>query len=179
MKKQAKTDTVTLDEVRHVVDWIVTANHEVDIVTAQMNAELQAVRQKYAKVQDLTKTIQERQDVVETFAKRHKELFVDPRFMDLGRAIIGFRLGPHELRLRRGRTWKEVAVYIVGQVAAGYLDAKYLRYWDPDVNKEALLEDREPLTQSGMLDELGLRVEQADNFYLEPKHEEVPVQKAG
>lgn len=173
MKKQPKCD-VTMEDVRELVDWIVIAGQEVDRVSAQMNAELQAVRVRYAKLAELTQTIEDRKEVVETFATRHKDLFVDPRYLDLGRAVIGFRLAPHEAKLRRGTTWKEVALYIVAQVEAGILDRKYLRYWDPEVNKEALIEDREKLALDGSLDAMGVKMDQADKFYLEPKRDAVP-----
>jgi len=97
--------------------------------------------------------------------KNRFALFPEKKSLDLLLATIGFELTPPRVDKISGKdTFGKIGLRLEN------LDwgAAYVRYPDPEVNKEKILADRAKLTPQ-QLEEAGLTIEQNENFFIRPK----------
>lgn len=133
---------------------------------ADMDAELQAIRDKYdPQTKPLETRLETLLNACGTYAALHQDEVLKPglRQGETALALYGFRLGnPTLVLLNRKHTWKTVCAAIRDR-GTTWTD-KYLKLPDPKPNKDALktLSDEE-------LASLGCRVEQTDSFYIDAR----------
>lgn len=108
--------------------------------------------------------------------QNRKELFSEKKSLDMLLAVVGFRTEPHSVEMAAKKDkWAAVAK----RLEALDWGQAYLTTPAPEVNKRALLSDREKLTAE-QLDAAGIKFDQDEIFYIEPKSEvaEKSVQEA-
>lgn len=110
--------------------------------------------------------IKDRQAILETWAALHKDEQPGRRSWVFPRAIIGWR--------KAGPTVKTKSRVKIVDVVARLLQVPwgktYLRQADPQLDKDALLRDRDQLTRD-QLDSLGIKFDDPDKFYVDPPNE--------
>lgn len=138
-------------------------------LTAKMNAELDGVRKRYSeKLENLGSIIKKVENALKRWAKSHKELFVAVRSMDFTRGSIRVTTNPPKVEKLRGIEWEQVATNIT-DVWNGDI---YLRTYR-EVNKEALLADREMLSPE-LLKKIGVKITQDETVHIDIKRDDVP-----
>lgn len=137
--------------------------------TAKMDTEVVAVREKYqASLGMIEASIEAKTEALREWAEAHPEEFAKGRkSIEFVQGTIGFRAGTPALALLNKKwTWAKV-VESMGAFLPHFLRSK------PEVDKEALLAQRdEPLIQK-TLPLVGLKVTQTETFFVEPKLTEV------
>ena len=97
--------------------------------------------------------------------KNRVALFPEKKSLDLLLATVGFELIPPRVDKLSGKdTFGKIGLRLEN------LDwgAAYVRYPDPEVNKEKILADRTKLKPE-QLREAGLTIEQDENFFIRPR----------
>lgn len=137
-------------------------------LTAKMEQEITKVREKYADELDaLAETKRENVEVLETYAKENKELFLTRKSVEMTHGVIGFRTGTHKIAKLKGFTWDDVKEK-VKKLLPDYIRTK------EEINKEGLIDDRDNNDVNKLFAECGIEVEQDETFYVQPKKEAVP-----
>ena len=136
-------------------------------LTAQMDAELTKVREKYAaalEAEQRRKTLAEEE--LASWAGLNKEAFGAKRSLKLVHGIMGWRLGTPALKLR-SRIKSDMAFEKVKRFYPEYIRTK------EEVNKEAILAAYAgKQMDDDTLAACGYQVRQEERFYVEPKTEE-------
>lgn len=138
-------------------------------LTAEMESEIAATQKRFAgRLDTLAEKIGERETVVHEYCTAHRrELFPDRKSIDMPGAVIGFELTPWRVETTsRKVTWKEVVVRLL-RLAWG---KAYVRQPPAQPDKEALLSDRERLTEE-QLTAAGVKFAQDEQFFIRPKSE--------
>ena len=106
--------------------------------------------------------------LLKEWAAAHREdVFADRKTLQLAHGEIGFRLGQPRVAPRSRVTWASVLERIERLGRGEYVRIKR------EVDKDALLADREQLEASGELEQMGLKTAQTERFFAEPKQEEM------
>ena len=138
-----------------------------DSYTAEMERHIQDVRARYeTRLLECALLIEQKLPALQAWAEASPELFKDKKSLDMVHATIGFRTGTPKCKPLRGWTWEKVRSYLL-EYAIGYTRTTV------EIDKEALISDREKLGRSGLADH-GVQVTQDETFYVEPKREGVP-----
>lgn len=161
------------------------ADAKLQQITAKMDGELTKIREKYQEdIAKLNQQIKDSGDIIEVFAKEHKEeLFSKKKSIELAHGKIGFRTGTPAIKTLKGFTWASVTE-LLKQFLPDYVRTK------EEANKEALLADydnvlepkdeNDPLakipeadrpTLETMFPKIGIKIEQDESFFIEPKKE--------
>lgn len=136
---------------------------------AEMEAEIAALTKRHqARLQDLADKIAELEQNIHDYCETHRaELFPDKKSRETPLAVIGFELCPPRVETAHRRIkWGDVVARLQ-KLAFG---ASYLRYPEPRVDKEALLADRNSLSQE-QIAAIGIRFVQEEQFFIRPKPE--------
>jgi phage host-nuclease inhibitor protein Gam len=169
--KLPESEIQTRDEADVFMGRLAELQTASDALTAEMDAEIQAVRQAYEKrLNRLAESTKPLTVALQFWAEMNKETW-PAKSLDLVHGRLGFRTGTPSVRLVRGVT-EAAALDFIRQRAEWA--ARYIRTAD-SINREALITDRElltPATQAAM----GIKIAQSEPFYIEPKHEENPVE---
>ena len=138
-------------------------------IESEQEREILAIRQKFrAPLAELDRYLLIETNWVETWAATNPNVFAEKRTLSCTHAILGFRLSPPRLeRLSRKWSWSDIAAKL-GEIAWGH---RYLRHPAPEVNKEALLSDRQELSPAE-LKKVGSKVVQIDRFFIQPLNAE-------
>jgi len=136
---------------------------------ADLDADLDRARKKHEPaILKCTTEMKGIENDLKRWAKANKRrLFAASRSMNFPRGEVGFRLGKWRVKTGRGVTLDACAKRLKGF----RWGAKYLRAREPDVNREALIEDRERLTAE-QLEAAGVAIVQDEKFFVEPKVDE-------
>ena len=168
MKKTKTPDTPqTLDDVERLLGELALKDARRRALTAKMDAELKAVRDRYAADLDaLDAAAKDLEAEIASWAELHKEDFGERRSLVLTHGTIGWRLGNPAIRLRP-RVKAEQALAMVKDRLP-----QYVRVTE-ELDKAALLAafSGKALTAEDLA-ACGLRVAQTERFYVEPKTEE-------
>jgi phage host-nuclease inhibitor protein Gam len=135
--------------------------------TARMEEEIAAVQGRHQeRLLSLAKQIEIKEAGVYVYCASHrKELFPEKKSIDMLLAVVGFRDNPPSVgKLANKDTWGAIAKRL--QLLPW--GEPYLTEPDPEINKKAILADRTKLTAE-QLKEAGIRIEQEEDFYIEPK----------
>ena len=166
-KKKVLTD-ISKEQAEDAFAAYSKADSRSEELTAKMEQEITKVRQKYADELDaLAETKRENVEVLETYAKENKELFLTRKSVEMTHGVIGFRTGTHKLAKLKGFTWDDVKEK-VKKLLPDYIRTK------EEINKEGLIADRDNNDVNKLFAKCGIEVEQDETFYVQPKKEEVP-----
>src|SRR5262249_51832544 len=101
--------------------------------------------------------------------KQRAELFPEKKSLDFLLASVGFETTPPRVdKVNSKDTFGKIGL----RLESLNWGAAYVRYPDPEVNKEKILADRTRLKPE-QLEEAGLRIEQDENFFIRPKSDVV------
>lgn len=165
-----KNPTITREEAISLTNDVVTHQEKANALRAKMNVGIQSVRDKYEKdIADHDKEVKAKSLMVEAWARSAPEEFETKKSLDLTSAVIGFRTGTP--KVVKGKKHSSFAAVAKAMLKISWAK-KYIKLKEPDVNKELLIADRKILT-ADQLNELGLRIEQDEAFYIDPKVEEL------
>ena len=169
MAKKQKTSTTitTRDELERVMGEFAQHTIARGQLAFAMESRLNEVRHDYeSRLGEFDEILDALLADLESWAALHPGEFAAKRSIDLVHGIIGFRTGQPALKTIKGVKWD----HVLDMLKISKL-GKYVRTAE-EVDKESLLADRGTISQE-KLAALGMRVEQADRFYAEPKLETV------
>jgi phage host-nuclease inhibitor protein Gam len=154
-----------------VVADVIKLKLEHSHATAVMEQEIAEVQKRHEEnLLGIARQIEAREAGVFVYCQKNRmALFPEKKSIELSLATVGFELTPPRVeRLRARDTFGKIGLRLER------LDwgAAYLRYPDPEVNKEKILADRTQL-KPGQLREAGLTIEQDENFFIRPKTDTV------
>lgn len=130
-------------------------------ILADMDWEIAQIREHYRnKLDRIESAIHNRVQAIRAWADASPEAFGPGRSLQLQHGRIGFRLCPPSLRLLRGYNWDTVLARIEER------RLPYVRV-TKEIDKAGLIADADKLP----LAELGLRISQRDEFFVEPNTE--------
>lgn len=158
---------VTRDQMEEAFGKFAYADAKLQGINASMDAEITKIRERDA--DDIARYQQEKDDaleVLQTFATENRdELFSKKKSMETVHGILGFRTGTPKLKTRKGFTWSAVLELLKE------FNPAYVRTTD-EVAKDKLLADRENEDMPELMQKVGVKVEQDETFFVEPKKEE-------
>ncbi len=165
--KQISTRNYTREDAESAMRELCITIHKLEGKTSAMNEELAHVREDYeTEIQALKETSEVLQAVINSWADKHPEEFAKKKSVDMVHGICGYRTSPPALKLVRGVTWAKVTGLLKHALPA------YVRTKE-EVDKEALLANRAIIGPAALMT-VGLRVEQAENFFVEILRDQVP-----
>ena len=162
-----------------------------------MEEEIAAIqRRNQGRVEALTRDIAANEAGIQVFVtQRREELFPKGvKSLDFALATVGFRDTPHRVEKARSKdTFDEIALRMAGLVIHGeqltdpatgeplfengeparvviFDGNDYVRYADPDLDKKALLSNRQNIPAEA-LKAAGIKFDYDELFYIEPKSE--------
>jgi len=95
------------------------------------------------------------------YASRDPQKLLDPaRSINLRHAVLQFRTGMPQLKTVSKMTWEKV---LENLIKLGYHKKGYVRDLGEEVNKQAIINDRETLT-ADQLKSIGVKVNQVEHF---------------
>lgn len=167
MRKTKKiiTDSISLEQAEaHFADFA-TADAKIHQITAKMDGEIVKIREKYQdKLTELGEQREAAFELLQHFAQTNPDHFVKRKSLEMAHGIIGFRTGTPSLKTLKGYTWAAVL-----NLVKNYLP-EFVRTKE-DVNKEALIDRRDEDDIKDNLTRCGMKIEQSEGFYVEPKKE--------
>lgn len=169
MAKRAKKIIVSgikRDQMEEAFGRYATADAEVQSITAAMDKEFVAIRERNAeRLAALEQQKSESFEVMQVFATEQRDvLFSKRRSMETTHGTLGFRTGNPKLKNRKGFTWASVL-----ELVKTFLPT-YVRT-EEAVAKDKLLADRDEEGMPELLTKCGVYVDQDEVFYVEPKKE--------
>jgi phage host-nuclease inhibitor protein Gam len=155
-----------------VVSELVQAKLAHAALTVQVEEQKAMIEEEYQPDFDkMQRSIQSREAALEVWAAQHPEEFGDKKSLDLPQARFGFRTGKHKVgKIRTKDTWDAIAERLASFVSEQLIGENYVRYGGPEVDKDKLLADRKTLAEDA-LKAVGIRFEQDEFFFFEPKSE--------
>ena len=172
MNKKEKIQTVPIlsrEALEVAVAEVATLKIQFAAAEAEMELEIARVQERHqGPMLALAKRIQIREAGVFVYCQQHRaQLFPDKKSIDFLLATVGFRTEPPSVeKSSRKDTWTAIAQRLE---ALGW-GSRYVNIPEPEVDKKALLADREKLSLE-QLSEAGIRFEQDELFYITPKSE--------
>jgi phage host-nuclease inhibitor protein Gam len=136
---------------------------------ATRDAEIAALTQTHqANLTTLADQIADSESVIHDYCTAHRaELFVDKKSRDTSLAVFGFELTPWRIETANKKIkWKDV----VKRLLRNAWGKVYVRKPAPQPDKEALLADREKLTEAQQ-QAAGVQFCQDEQFFIRPKPE--------
>ena len=179
MAKKAKAVTTTIetrDDLEGVFGEYAVQVIELDRLTVQMELEIAAVRKKYEEPMAQRKATGDALfDDLQAYAVLHPEVFGDKKSLELLHGTLGFRTCPPRVLQVPGVKVDHTLAAIAAQgMAAELIRTKRELDKDAVLARVAQARDRGPEAAARTAAELaavGLRVEQGELFYAEPKRE--------
>ncbi|HWD94130.1 MAG TPA: host-nuclease inhibitor Gam family protein [Verrucomicrobiae bacterium] len=152
-----------------VVADVVKLKLEHTQATAAMEQQIAEIQKRHQEnLLGIARQIEAREAGVFVYCQKNRAaLFPEKKSLDLLLATVGFEMTPPRVEKISGKdTFGKISLRLES------LDwgAAYVRYPDPEVNKEKILADRAQLRPE-QLQEAGLKIEQDENFFLRPKSE--------
>jgi len=152
-----------------VVADVVKLKLEHTQASAAMEQEIADVQKRHQEnLLGISRQIEAREAGVFVYCQKNRmTLFPHKKSLDLVLATVGFELTPPRVEKISGKdTFGKIGLRLEN------LDwgAAYVRYPDPEVNKEKILADRTQLKPE-QLQEAGLKLEQDENFFIRPRSE--------
>lgn len=166
-KKTIINESISSEMAEQCMAEYSTAASKLKKIEAEMEIQIVRIREKYQDdIQKLITLMNEKFEVLQTYAQQHPELFQKRKSIEMTHGIIGYRTGTPKLKLLKGMTWAKVTDNL-----KHYLP-EYIRIIEEPA-KDRLLADKElPIVQEN-LPKVGVMVTQDETFYVEPKTEEI------
>lgn len=175
MSKKSKKPVVTVpaiqtvDGLRASVNDLIEKQTRLERAKAKRDLEIAQIQTAFdvdnatlvAEIEALTSS-------AHVYCETHRVVFgEDRKSIDVGNAVVGFRNNPWKVeKVVSKDTFEAIAKRLLG-VPWG---APFVRTLEPEVNREALLSERANLDEA-QLRAVGIRITQAETFYIEPKVE--------
>jgi phage host-nuclease inhibitor protein Gam len=150
-----------------VVADIVKLKLEQTHATAVMEQEIATVQKHHQEnLLGIARQIEAREAGVFVYCQKNRcALFPEKKSIDLLLATVGFELTPPRVdKISTKDTFGKIGLRLENLEWG----AAYVRYPDPEVNKEKILADRAQL-KPDQLREAGLKIDQDENFFIRPK----------
>lgn len=166
-KKATGLTVLSREALEAAVSEIATLKLQHAAARTALELEIAAARERcQEQLLSLTRQIEFREARVSHYCQKHRdELFPGKKSLDLEAAIVGYRTGPPSVeKCSKKDTWRTI-VRRLEEVDWGCF---YLTTPDPEVDKKALLADRDRLT-AAQLSAAGLRFRQDEVFFITPK----------
>ncbi len=163
-EKKVVVSGVTRDQMEEAFGL---ADAKIQGINAKMDAEITKIRDRNA---DALAEYQEQKDaafdVLQTYAVENRDdLFTKRKSMETTHGILGFRTGTPKLKTLKGFTWAAVLELLKRT------KPEYVRTSE-EVAKDKLLADRESEEMPELMRTVGIKVDQDETFFVEPKKEE-------
>jgi phage host-nuclease inhibitor protein Gam len=168
-EKIAASPVLSREALEAAVAEVATLKIQYAAAQAALELEIARVQERHQEqMLSLGKQIEIREAGIFVYCQQHRpQLFPGKKSMDFLLATVGFRTEPPSVeKCSRKDTWSSIAQ----RLEALAWGARYVNTPEPEVDKKALLADREKLTAE-QLSEAGLRFEQDELFYITPKSE--------
>lgn len=165
--KKLITEEIGIEKAEQIFADYAGADARLQQLNGKMDAEITRIREKYQ--DELAKnkqTCDEAYEKLQHFAMNKPELFAKKKSIEMAHGVIGFRTGTPALKTQQGYTWAAVLT-LVKRVDPSFVRTK------EEVNKELLLDSREQENAQNVIGNCGMRIEQAESFFVEPKKEQV------
>lgn len=167
-KKRQKIDAskYNVKDIERMSGEFTESSLEYARIKADMDLELDAIREKYApELDNLSLQIESRKNIILTVAENLREKLLPgaKKSVRFARAILTCRTSPFSVRQ---------APKVKVEATLEALPKKYQRI-RKEVDKEALLRDREKITQE-QRDEWGIRFVQKEEWGIEPVTDQSP-----
>jgi len=150
-----------------VVAEVATLKLQYAAAKAALELEIAAIQERRQEhLLALAKQIESREAGVFVYCQQHRSaLFPDKKSLDLLLATVGYRTEPPSVeKCSKKDNWSAIA----RRLEALPWGTRYITMPEPEVDKKALLADRDRLTAE-QLSEAGIRFEQDELFYITPK----------
>lgn len=158
---------ITRDQMEEAFGVFAFADAKLQSINAAMDAEITKIRERNA--DELARYQQQKDsafEVLQTFATENRdEFFSKKKSMETAHGILGFRTGTPKLKTRKGFTWAAVLELLKE------FRPSYIRVVN-DIAKDKLLADRDNEDMPELMQKIGIKVEQDETFFVEPKKEE-------
>lgn len=166
-EKKVVISGVTRDQMEEAFGSFAFADAKMQGINAAMDAEITKIRERNA--DDLAKWQQQKDtslEVLQTYATENRdELFSKKKSMETAHGVLGFRTGTPKLKTRKGFTWAAVLELL------REFNPAYVRTTE-EVAKDKLLADRDTEEMPELMQKVGIKVEQDETFFVEPKKED-------
>lgn len=164
VKVPVQPPPATREEMERLVGDICALVIFRDQTVALMNQRLMEIRAEYeVQLADAAKNLNQMLARAKAWADAHPEEFGPRKSIEMTHGTVGFRTGQPTLKPLKGWTWAKILPL---------LKECYIRTRrEPD--KEALLAARRDIGAAGFR-EVGLRIDQAETFFVEPKRDTAP-----
>lgn len=169
MTKRQKLEPIIItsrQSLESVVADVVRLKIEHTEATAAMEKEIAEVQKRHQDgLLSISRQIEAKEAGVFVYCQKNRaELFPDKKSIDLLLATVGFETTPPRVEKANSKdTFPKIGLRLES------LDwgVAYVRYPEPEVNREKILADRLTLTPD-QLREAGLKIEQDENFFIRP-----------
>lgn len=159
----------TREEMEGLVRTVALMQIDREQLTRRMEKEQLAIQEKYeAQIASITEDIERLLPVARDWCERNEPAFGKKKSLDFLSGVVGWRTGTPALKTLRGWTW--------AKVLQAFREHSFFRAFirtKEEVDKEAVLARRENLEPHDLAI-VGVRVEQAETFFIEPKIEAFP-----
>lgn len=166
--KQIATRNYTRDQAEDAMRELCIATHQLEQKTAAMNEELARTREKHeTEIQALKETTELLTAKINTWADKHPEAFAKKKSVEMVHGVCGYRTSPPALKTVRGVTWIK-ALGLIKNAFPAFVRTK------EEVDKEAVLAARDNIGTAALMS-VGLRVDQAETFFIDVARDESEV----
>lgn len=166
MAKKNPAVKMTREDMEAAIRELCFTSVRLDETTARMNEALARVREQFEpELAALQQTHDELFDQANAWADAHPDEFATRKSITLVHGTMGYRTGQPALKTIRGQTWDSVLAFLKVNLP------QYIRVVQ-EVDREALISDRETLGDEN-LKTLGMRVDQAERFFIDLNKEEI------
>jgi len=164
--EKAKCAKLGREDVEALLGQLCIASVRLDEQNAKMNENLALVRQSFEpEMAAFGIQVEELTEQIRAWADANPQEFVTRKSIAMVHGTLGYRTGTPALKTVRGVTWEKVLALLQVNLP------NYIRV-RKEVDKEQIITDRELLGDEN-LKTLGVRVEQAERFFVEPNKEAV------
>lgn len=163
--KKVVYKNVTREIAEQAMSSFAQAANKVSTIEAQMNKELQQIRDKYSDDLNRQNEIKgEQVEILETYAYEQKETWGKKKSAEMLHGTIGFRTGMPKVKFERGFNGKSVTAILQEKFPA------YVRTV-VEMDKDKLIADREDEGFTDICKKAHIEVVQDETFYVESKQE--------
>lgn len=137
-------------------------------LTAAMDKEITAIRSQYEdRMAEIRARLDTHVSALMAWAENNRSEFGKTKSLDAVHGTIGWRTGTPSLKTLSGWTWDRVLEKLELLGLADYVRIKR------EVDKQKIIADRELFADGAGLKEIGVRCQQDDFFFVDPKIQHV------
>ncbi len=162
------------ESMASVVSSIVDAKLKHSALINEMEQKILAIQSEYkSELDTLARQIEINESAAYIWSQQNLAEFGDKKSIDFTSATVGFRTSPPKVVPANSKISDKSIARLLEALEWG---EPYLNYPDPKPDKEAILADRNKLTPD-QLRAAGIKIEQEEIFYIQPKSEIVETSK--